>query len=263
MSRSGYYRQKKRKEVTETEPEESIINCFKKHHGNYGRIRIRMELQKQNIFASEHYIAKILKKNGLKAKSGRSGRKNRPKPTKEQYYEENLVKDKFAVNVANQLWCSDITELKCLRTRMYLCGVIDVATRRMVGWAIGRMQGQTLVQNAFLMAVGRNPDIPKNAVFHSDRGSQFTAKKTKELVEKHGFLKSMSRPGKPNDNQPIESFWHTLETELTDISQMSFEDASREIVKYIELYYNAERLHSGIGYNIPNEFLTVLCVHES
>lgn len=261
MSRSGYYHQKKQKEVTESELEESIINCFKKHHGNYGRIRIRIELQKQNIFTSEHYIAKVLKNNGLKAKSGRSGRKNNPKPTKEQYYEENLVKDKFAVAIANKLWCSDITELKSFRTKLYLCGIIDVATRRLVGWAIDRMQDQTLVQNAFLMAVGRNPNRPKDAVFHSDRGSQFTAKKTKELVEKHGFLKSMSRPGKPNDNQPIESFWHTLETELTDISQMNFEDASREIVKYIECYYNSERIHSGIGYNIPNEFLTILSVH--
>ena len=222
MSRSGYYHQKKQKEVTESELEESIINCFKKHHGNYGRIRIRIELQKQNIFTSEHYIAKVLKNNGLKAKSGRSERKNNPKPTKEQYYEENLVKDKFAVAIANKLWCSDITELKCFRTKLYLCGIIDVATRRLVGWAIDRIQDQTLVQNTFLMAVGRNPDRPKDAVFHSDRGSQFTAKKTKELVEKYGFLKSMSRPGKPNDNQPIESFWHTLETELTDISQMNF-----------------------------------------
>lgn len=243
------------------EVEKSIVNCFKKHRGNFGRIRIRIELQKQNIFTSEHYIAKILKKNGLNAKSGRRGRKNNPKPTKEQYYEENLVKDKFAVNIANKLWCSDITELKCFRSKLYLCGIIDVATRRLVGWAIGRMQNQTLVQDAFLMAVGRNPDIPEGAVFHSDRGSQFTAKATKALVEKYGFLKSMSRPGKPNDNQPIESFWHTLEIELEDISKMSFEDASTEIVKYIECYYNSERIHSGIGYNIPNEFLTILSVH--
>lgn len=263
VSRSGYYRQKIQRAVNKIQTEEAVINCFKKHHGNYGRIRIRMELQKQNIFVSEHYIAKILKKNRLKAKSGRSGRKNKPKPTKEQYYEENLVKDKFAVNAANQLWCSDITELKCQNSKLYVCGIIDVATRRLVGWSVDKTETQTLVQDAFIMAIGRNPSRPEGAIYHSDRGCQYTAKKTKHLVESNGFLKSMSRPGKPCDNQPIESFWHTLEIELPDIRHLCFKDAKIEIFKYIELYYNAERLHSGIGYRVPNEFLTFLSVHES
>ena len=144
-----------------------------------------------------------------------------------------------------------------------MCGIIDVATRRLVGWAIARNQTQVLVQNAFLMAVGRNPDIPEGAVYHSDRGSQYTAKRTKQMVEKHGFLKSMSRPGTPSDNQPIESFWHTLETELGSLKEYSYEDASRRIVEYIELYYNSSRLHSGIAYLIPNEFFTLLSVHKS
>ena len=84
------------------------------------------------------------------------------------------------------------------------------------------------------MAVGRNPERPAGAVYHSDRGCQYTAKKTKELIERYGFRKSMSRPGTPNDNQP-------------------FEEASRVLVKYFELYYNSDRIHSGIGYLTPNE----------
>ena len=119
------------------------------------------------------------------------------------------------------------------------------------------------MQRAFKMAVGRNPNRPDGAVYHSDRGCQYTAKKTKQLVEEFGFRKSMSRPGTPSDNQPIESFWRTLESERPDISQLSFDDAARKIVEYIELYYNSERLHSGINYAVPNHFFTLLSVRFS
>lgn len=85
-----------------------------------------------------------------------------------------------------------------------------MATRRLVGWDIAKHQRQEIVQNAFKMAIGRNPNIPDGAVYHSDRGCQYTAKKTKQLVEKNEFRKSMSRPGTPSDNQPIESFWKIL-----------------------------------------------------
>ena len=104
------------------------------------------------------------------------------------------------------------------------------------------------------MAVGRNPDRPQNAVYHSDRGCQYTAKKTKELVEKHGFRKSMSRPGTPSDNQPIESFWKTLKREMPDIRNLTFKEAAKALVEYFELYYNSERLHSSLGYRSPNDF---------
>ena len=148
-----------------------------------------------------------------------------------------------------------------MKSKFYVCGIIDVATRRIVGWSIAKNQTQRLVQNAFEMAVGRNPVRPNGAVYHSDRGCQYTARKTKELIERNGFRKSMSRPGTPSDNQPIESFWKTLECEMADISHLTFEEASRTIVEYIELYYNSSRLHSGINYSIPNQFFTFLSVH--
>ena len=254
VSKSGYYRTAKKQDNEEKPEEREIINCFKKNKGNYGRIRIRKELLKAGISVSEYRITKILKKNGLAAKSGRNGKARPPKPTEQQYVEENIIKDKFSIVQANYLWCSDITELKCKRSKIYVCGIIDVATRRIVGWSIGKNQTQKLVQEALLMAVGRNPKRPNGAVYHSDRGCQYTAKKTKELVEANGFRKSMSRPGTPSDNQPIESFWKTLETEMEDISNKTFEEASRITVEYIELYYNSERLHSGIGYENPNAY---------
>ena len=263
VSRSGYYSHKRQNEREVSEQEGQVIHCFEKHRGNYGRIRIRKELLHSGIDVSEYKIARIMKKYGLEAKSGRTGKTKRSKPTEKQYIEENLIKDKFAVTDPNYLWCSDITELKCHHQSIYVCGVIDVATRRLVGWDIAKHQRQEIVQNAFKMAIGRNPDRPVGAVYHSDRGCQYTAKKTKQLVEQNGFRKSMSRPGTPSDNQPIESFWKTLECELSDIRHLTFEEVERKIVEYIELYYNSERLHSGINYSIPNRFFTLLSVRNS
>ncbi len=155
----------------------------------------------QGITVEEWRFARILKKNGLIAKSGRTGKRRLPKPTEEQYIEENLVKDKFYVKVPNMLWCSDISELICRNGKLYVCRVIYVATRRMVDWAIERHQRQTIVQDVFFMAVGRNPNRLSGAVYHSERGCQYTARQTKEIVEKYKFRKSMSRPGTPSDNQ--------------------------------------------------------------
>jgi len=242
------------KNSEETELEKAVINCFKKNNCNYGRIRIKKALERDGITVSENKISRILRENGLKAKSGRTGKRKTSKTTEEQYIEENLIKDKFSVKTANYLWCSDITELKCRESKLYLCGILDVASRILIGWSIKRHQRQEIVQEAFEMAVGRYPYRPDGAVYHSDRGCQYTAKRTKELVEKYGFRKSMSRPGTPSDNQPIESFWRTLECEMPDIRHLTFKEASRAIVEYIELYYNSERLHSGIGYEIPNEY---------
>jgi transposase InsO family protein len=261
VSKSGYYKAKDKGKREKTEEEKAVVHCFEKYKGRYGRIRIRKALLKEGIDISEYRIAKILKKNGLEAKNGRTGRKKAPKPTEQQYIEANLIKDKFSVTEANYLWCSDISELKCRNGKFYICGIIDVATRRIVGWSIDRMQRQDIVQKAFAMAIGKNPIRPKGAVFHSDRGCQYTAKKTKEIVERNGFRKSMSRPVTPSDNQPIESFWRTLETELTGLGSLTFRDASLKVSEYIELFYNSERMHSGINYSIPNDFFTISCVH--
>ena len=261
VARSGYYRLPRRTEGEEKALEQAVIHSFQQNHGRYGRIRIRKELLGQGIDVSEYRISRILRKNGLEAKSGRTGRKKKAAPGQAQYLEENLIRDKFSVKQANYLWCSDITELKCYGTKLYVCGIIDVATRRIVGWSIAKTQTQKLVQDAFRMAAGRNPDRPVGAIYHSDRGCQYTAKRTKELVESYGFRKSMSRPGTPSDNQPIESFWRTLECEMPSIREMKFEDAARAVVAYIELYYNSARLHSGIKYLVPNQFFTLQSVH--
>ncbi len=261
VSRGGFYKPPRQTRDEEKKIEEAVISSFRRNKERYGRIRIRKELLLLGIDVSEYRIGNILRRNGLKAKSGRKGTKKKAAPLPVQYLEENLIQDKFAVKLANYLWCSDITELKCRGRKLYLCGIIDVATRRIVGWSVEKTQTQKLVQDAFRMAIGRNPVRPLGAVYHSDRGCQYTAKRTKELVESNGFRKSMSRPGTPSDNQPIESFWRTLECEMTDIRELPFDEAARTIVGYIELYYNSQRLHSGIQYLVPNQLFTLSSVY--
>jgi transposase InsO family protein len=237
--------------VKESKETLAVVNCFKKHHENYGRIRIHHEMKRQGKIISEVKIAAILKRNHLFAKCGRH-KKHRTLKSKAEYLSENLVVDKFEVTKRNVLWCSDITEVKYKSGKLYICAIIDVGTRKIVGWDVQRNQCQNIAQQSLQMAAFLYKPAP-GLIYHTDRGCQFTALKTKSFVDKHGLKSSMSRPGKPCDNQPIESFWKTLKQEITDLTKLNYEQAKREIVKYLQLYYNAERLHSSIGYNTPNE----------
>ena len=231
---------------------EAVINCFKAHKGNYGRIRIRKALMREGIVISESTIADILKSNGLVAKMGRVRKKSRYKKTKDEYVADNVVKDKFAVKEKNKLWCADISEIRYRQGKLFASAIIDVATRKIVGLKVDRKQRQGIVQDAIEIANGRyQPE--DGLVFHSDRGSQYTATETKKQLEKYKMVSSMSRPGTPHDNQPIESFWKTLKQEIGSLKDFCFEKAKLEIVKYTEIYYNNERLHSSLGYQTPNE----------
>ena len=232
--------------------DEAVINCFHKHNGNYGRIRIRKELMKSGVRISEWKVARILKKHGLVTKVGRDRKKRRPKKMKPDYVSENLVKDKFVIKEKNKLWCADISEIRHAGGKLYASAIIDVGTRKIVGWKIDRAQRQCIVQDAIEMAYRRYRPEP-GLIFHCDRGCQYTANDTKKQLDKYKITSSMSRPGTPYDNQPIESFWKTLKQEIRSLQELSFKQAKLAIVEYMEGYYDNERLHSSLGYITPNE----------
>lgn len=248
VTQSGYRKHSKSK-VTKDDEERSVINCFEQNKGRYGRKRIKESLKRKSIKISEKRISEILKKNGLSAKCGRK-KKNRVKKEESEFTAENLIKNKFEVKRVNELWCSDITELVCKSGKLYVCGIIDVYSRKIVSINVKKHQRQELVQEAIDTAGRRYR--PTQTTFHSDRGSQYTALKTKALIEGFWMKSSMSRPGRPNDNQPIESFWLTLSKEL-DVKNESFGSAKRLIENYVHIYYNTQRLHSSLGYKTPNE----------
>ncbi len=258
MSRSGLYKHKfKCKTVKEIEVEQEVINCFKRHHGNYGRIRIRKELLNRDIHVSEPKITSILKHNGLQPKCGKK-RKSYAKKTSAEYLSENLVVDKFSITNPNALWCADITEIKIYKSKLYLSAIIDVASRRIVGWNINTHMRQEIVHEAINMAYHRFKPT-EGVIFHSDRGCQYTSNATKDILIGYKMRSSMSRPGNPSDNQPIETFWKTLKQEIEDISKLKFKEAKRAIIKYIELYYNSDRMHSSLDYKTPNQFWKEKC----
>jgi len=252
VSRSGVYARLGRGEREETELERLVIHCFDEHGGNYGRKRIRRALAKEHgVVASEKKIAAILKKHGRAAKAGKK-RKHRKKKSEAEYISENLLPDRAPAKSPNEVWQSDITEYRCKNGKLYVCGVLDAAMRKMVGWSILPHMRKEIVERALNMAIGRARPEP-GLIFHSDRGSVYTSKRIKKILDKNKMIGSMSRPGTPSDNQLIESFWKTMKLELGPLTDLSFNEARQAIARYIELYYNSRRLHSSIGYRTPNE----------
>lgn len=247
------YNKNRSSRVNEKHLEKAVINCFFKHDGNYGRPRIKRALEKEGIVISEGKIASIMKKHGLIAKAGRRRKRKMPKKSDEQYIKENLLLNKDLSKLKrNEVWSSDITEIRIYRKVLYIAGVIDIASKRLLGFHMATHMRQELVHQAIKMAASKI-ETTDGIIFHSDRGSQYTAKQTQGLLSSLKIIQSMSRPGKPNDNQIIESLWNSIKTEIGAIESLPKKEAIKKIYKYLGEYYNEVRIHSGIGYKTPME----------
>lgn len=248
--------------VKEKEVEQAVISCFHKHNGNYGRPRIKRALEKEGIIISEGKVARIMKENGLIAKAGRRRKRRKPKKTEDEILRENLLLNKDLSELRrNEVWSSDITEMKINGRILYVVGVIDVASRAVLGIHVATHMRQEIVHQAIKMAVLKAKDTT-GIIFHTDRGSQYTAKKTQQVLEDFKMIPSMSRPGKPNDNQTIESLWNSLKTELGTLTKYSKNIAIKKIYDHVTIYYNYERMHSGIDYRTPIEAYKELPEHK-
>jgi transposase InsO family protein len=166
----------------------------------------------------------------------------------------NLIERCFTVPQPNMVWVSDITYIKTIEGWAYLAIVMDLYSRRIVGWSVSRSLKTTMVKDALLMAIGRrNPQT--GLIHHSDRGIQYACHDYRHLLKRHGMISSMSRSGDCLDNAVAERFFCTLKTEcLTGWCDMTFQDVKLDIVEYIEMFYNSQRLHSYNGYMSPCDF---------
>lgn len=255
------YHKKDSNRAKEKEIEEAVISCFHKHNGNYGRPRIKRALENEGIIISESKVARIMKENGLVAKAGRKRKRRKPKKTDEEILRENLLLDKDLSKLKrNEVWSSDITEMKINGRTLYVAGVIDVASRAVIGIHIATHMRQEIVHQSLKMAAHKVGDTT-GIIFHTDRGSQYTSKKTQQILEDLDMIPSMSRPGKPNDNQAIESLWNSLKTELGSLTSLSKTIAMKKIYNHVTNYYNYERMHSGIDYKTPVEAYKALPEH--
>ena len=257
ISRSGYYawrcrplseRDQAQKRLRE---EISVIQEHVKYR--YGSPRVTAELRRRGYRTGHNRVARIMRENEL----GRRPRKRFRSTTNSEHgleVAENLLNRKFNVAAANMAWVSDITYVATSQGWLYLCVVIDLYSRKVVGWSMSSRIKTDLVLQALMMGLmRRNP--PAELIFHSDRGSQYCSHAFKKLLEKHGICQSMSRKGDCWDNAPCESYFKTLKIELCGGGAFpSRKVATAAIFEYIEVFYNRVRLHSSLGYLTPTEY---------
>ena len=213
---------------------------------------MQKQLERKGIKKGLTSIAKVLRENDLIAKGGRKRKKKSAKKEELTHPNLNIIKNKFEVTKVNNLLCADICQIMCKTRWIYISGVIDAANRELVGHSLAEHMRKDIVLKAFKVANDKY-QYKEGTVFHSDNGSQYLSKAVQKELKIKGIITSRSRPGKPMDNQPIESFWKTLKREIGDeIRDMPYNKARLLIMEYI-MEYNWERLHSSIGYLSPIE----------
>lgn len=253
VSRSGYYAYINRPESKRSQENRKLLSTIIKiHEGTrriYGAPRITKNLPEDQK-ASVGRVARLMRENGIRSKTVRkykattNSKHNLP-------VAENLLSQDFTADRPNEKWVSDITYIGTDEGWLYLAGVMDLHGRKLVGWAMDSRMKTELVSAALKQAIGRT-GARAGLMVHSDRGVQYASRDYQKLLERHGFICSMSRKGNCYDNAPMESFWGKLKTEwLNDYRFKTRDEAKKAVFEYIELFYNRNRLHSTNGYVPP------------
>ena len=256
VSRSGYYRFLKHKlgkrAIERDNLTKDVLQIFKEHKGRYGSPRITDELKDRGCISSQRRVRAIMKEKNLVPKA----RKKKKQTTDSNHNKEiapNLLKD-TSITGPNQAWVSDITYIRTEEGWLYLAIILDLFTRKIVGWATSDRMKTELITKALWRAI-KDASPPIGVIFHSDRGSQYASRDFKYILKQHGFIQSMSAKGYCYDNAYAESFFHTLKVELIYTETYQTRNcAHSSIFEYIELYYNRKRKHSGLGYKTPVAF---------
>lgn len=261
VGRSGYYKYLKRYKENRISPDFELIAKVKEIHsesdGTYGSRRTSMQLREDGHDVGRYRARNLMKKANVSVK-----RRKKFKKTTDSNHNlpvaPNLLERNFEVQRPNTVWCADITYLWTIQGWLYLAVIIDLYSRKIVGWAMSNRLKSSLVERALSMAYWhRKPG--KGLIHHSDRGSQYAGKEYQKLLNRYGMVCSMSRKGDCWDNAVAESFFHTLKTERTNGNLYRTRDEARnDAIDYIEMFYNSRRLHSFIGYKSPNDFEKII-----
>jgi putative transposase len=256
-ARSGYYcwieGRKSARAVEEKELVEQIREIQGEMRHSYGSPRMREELLRRGRHVGKKRVARIMRENALGPQPKRRFVLT-TRSEKGQEVAQNLLDRNFEAPAVNRVWVSDISYVATAEGWLYLCIVLDLYSRRVVGWSLSCALDTEMVLAAVTMAVIRRRP-PRLLMFHSDRGVQYTSGQFQEIAKGHGFIQSMSRRGDCWDNACAETFFKTLRAELIrGMIYRSKEEAREEIFKYVEVFYNRKRLHSYLGYLTPTEF---------
>ena len=200
-----------------------------------------------------NYVARLMQQIGLKARNGKAF-KYTPSPEARYGLADNLLKTPVYSGTPNQKWTTDITYIRVKQKWLYLATVMDLYSRKIVGWSLDTQMTESLITQALNMALARRKVEP-GLIVHSDRGVQYRATRYQSLIRRHGGIPSMSRQGNCWDNAAMESFFSRLKVELVYAKTFkSIEDARSSLFEYIEIFYNRVRRHSTLGYLSPDEF---------
>jgi transposase InsO family protein len=259
VSRSGYYKWRGRpggeRRLALGRLLLEIRAVHRESGGTYGAPRIWRELRARGIECSRLQVERLMRQAGIRGKSNRPLRKRRP-AEEAGAVAENLLARRFAVAEVegpDRVWVGDITYVPTRQGWLYLAIVIDLASRMVVGWSMRTTQTSELVLDALEMAVKRRRP-GRGLLHHSDRGSQYTSRAFQERLTKYGMQCSMSRKGNCWDNAVAESAFATIECELIDGADWhTHNEARRDVVQYLEVWYNRRRRHSSLGYLSPVE----------
>jgi len=232
-----------------------IATAHRRSRRTYGAPRLVEELRESGIRTSRRRCARLLREQGLR---GRKGHRRKPRTTDSRHdhpIAPNRLAEQAPPTGPNQVWVADITYLRTAEGWLYLAAVLDLWSRRVVGWATAATLHTPLVLAALQHALDRR-GAPGGLLHHSDRGSQYASAEHAQLLKTHGLVPSMSRAGNCYDNAFIESFWSTLktETDLEDVLPASRRQAELAVFDYIETFYNPVRRHSALGYISPVAF---------
>ena len=263
VSRSGYYSWRDGKESQRSEKNRAILVEIQKVHEEnrqaYGAVKTWRELRAQGVQCGRHRVARLRRQVGIEAR-----RKRRFRITTQSrggmIGAENKLKQRFELGVRDRAWVDDITFIATGSGWLYLAVLLDLYSRRVVGWAMSERIDQQLVLDALNMAIRQCRPRP-GLIHHTDQGRQYWSTAYVEMLKKHGMLQSMSRIGNCYDNAVAESFFSSLKNEL--VNHCSFktrEEARAAVFEYIEVFYNRQRRHQSLNYVSPAEYEQLIAV---
>ena len=257
VSRSGFNKWLTRPESSraqrKVEYTRRVKDTYEEFEAAYGAPRITEELNALGFPCSENYIAKIMAEQGIRARNGKGFKYSQHSLTMNNV-SDNLLWRNFHADQPNEKWTSDITYIWVESKWLYLATVMDLYSRRIVGWSFGETMTEVLIEDALTMAFDRRKTKP-GLIVHSDRGVQYRSQQYVDCLNRHGCRISMSRKGNCWDNAPMESFYSRLKVELIYAKNyQSIDEARSGIFSYIEVFYNRKRRHSANGGISPAVF---------
>jgi len=257
VARSGYYAWMKRKDSLKRRKDlelvEHIKSVYYRSKSIYGSPRVTAQLRREGLQCGKNRVARLMRLNHLQS---RKQRKFKATTNSKHSYPvaSNLLEQNFSAASPNTIWVADISYIATREGWLYLAVIKDIFTQKVVGWSMDKTMTRKLVIDALQMACARQKP-ERGLILHSDRGVQYACYEYQMLLKEYGIVCSMSRPGNPYDNAPMESFFSALKTEWAHhYEYKTRSEAKSSLFEYIERFYNPHRLNSSIGYRTPCEF---------